>query len=749
MIETQPLAVEDFSFGLTDFWLDGDPREAKTIDNLIITKNKKMRTRYGSEAFGDRFPTADKIIKLTQLESVLLAFQNGHGYFYTDTTRTEILGPTAGDFFGLELDDPVITDTEWRRHLLLSTEEYTSVQKLFVDGSGNYQVRNAGMPEIPAGVAITNPTGSGATYLYTFVLRYDYTNRELEYTSLGPTYLYPQAVTGGVITTGNGAAITLPTTISGAENFDTANFVLEIYRTQDGGDVFYKITSVPFGTSSYNDETEDGDLALNEQLYTTGGVLSYGTVPKCKYVHAVNDVGYYANIKETDGNIDETKVVQSSPGIVDAVPPANYGNTEQPIRGLSSIYDRPLVFCTSYVYRIDNFYDVDGSGGMALRRIDDNAGIVSQLSIVRTPIGIFWAGTGGFYWSDGLNVRNISEHLPTTYKALTQNEAFQKRIKGTFDKIENRVIWTVSLTETTEADAFFVLDLKFYQQAMSDPGHACFTSMSGGLSFRPTAVLQIGENLYRGDSRGYILRHRPGLLADVKVDETKDPSNWLNQTIIYDYESCFVDFGSKFYRKFVPRILISATNSTNLSLAISSSNDKDRVLGDLKPIRYVSSITWGDEFPLWGDANAVWNFPGVVEEWRRFPAGGLRCNYKQIKLTNAHTQIVTSDVLGSGTVDVAAKTVTLTKVPSGLEDYYIAFENDSYTREFLITDSTATTFTYKDGENLGPSANATLKYVIRGKPKGQVLELTGYVIHWAFISKSHTPYTSSSQGSTP
>jgi hypothetical protein len=744
-INTQPLAAEDFSRGITDFFIDGEQREAKTMENLFITKNKKIKTRFGSEIYGPQLPLgAAKINKITKLKSQPVFFQ-GFRLFWNDANVwQEIEGPTGNPFFNEGSGSPVITDTEWRNHILFSTEDFYSTQKLFVDDSGDYVALTAGLPEIPAGVSVAAAPGANETYLYAFCFRYSYMNQQLEFLNFGPEFIFPSAVEGGIIALGNSAVVTLPTTLANNKNYDVAGFEIDIYRTTSNGNVFYLLDSVPFGTTTYNDVTTDDDLVTKPTIYTTGGVASYETPPLAKYIHAINDYAYYAHVKEGN-DIDPTLVLQSSPGVVEGVPRSFFANTEQSITGLSSIFNRPIVFCEEYIYRIDNFYDSTGAGGMSLSRINDTAGCVSQESIVRTPIGIFWAGKEGFYWSDGFDVKLITPHLPKTYEGIVGSVTQQKNIKGTYDKAQERVYWTASVNETSVPDTIFTVHLQFRE----GDSRGCFTTLTGGESFRPTSLLQVGNYLYRGDSRGYVLRHTDNLLTDPKINAAIPTSQWNDSTIIYRYESCFLDFGSKFYRKFIPRILISAGNTTNLSLAIFSSNDNDRVMGELKPIRYTSNITWGDVFPIWGDPSSVWNTQGLIEEWRRFPAGGLRCNYKQIILTNAKTQIVTSDLLGLGAVNPTLKTMVVDAWPDGLTDYYIAFENDNYEKEFLVKSTTSTTLIYDDPSNTGPSVANNYKWVIRGFPKGQSLELNGYIIHWAFISKSHTPFSSGSLGSNP
>lgn len=752
MMQTQPLEITDFTLGITDYFIDGDPRQAETLDNLLLNPNGKPVTRPGSALYQEeQLPLGQFRVNnlLIYEEEDLVAFQQRRAYVVDGGNWTEISGPTGNPLFPDGDANSIVVDTEWQNHAFLTNNAYSSPQKIFKN-AGTFFARNAGLPEIPAGINITPAVvGVSHSYLYAFVLKYEYNSQSITYLDRGPSQTFASAVTtGSPIAGGSVVNITsIPTNLATVENWDESNIEVEIYRTQDNGDVFYLVDTIALGSTSYIDNTEDGTLAFNETLYTTGGEFDNDPPPKCKFVHVVNNTGYYANVLE-NSEFKTRLVLQSKNGDPDSVPRSFFAETEQDIHGLSSIFDRPMVFCYEYIYRIDNFINNDGTGAMLLRRIDDAAGCVSQKSIVRTTKGIFWAGREGFYWSDGFKVKQISWNLNETYKTMIANETRQLRIEGTYDPGNERVYWSVCLADgANEPDTWYVLDLKYDIRQAST-----FTTASGGTHFRPTTLLHQNGVLYRGDTRGYVLNHAPNFTTDPKIDPTTPINLWEDKTIIHTYKSCFLDFGSKFYRKWVPRVLLSCGNRTNLSLAISSSNDNGRVTGDLKPIRYRNNITWGDTLPLWGDPSALWNSQGLIEQWRRFPAEGLRCNYKQLILTNDLSNIVDSDLLGTATVDSGSTTATLGGSFEWLPeivDYYIFFEHDDYTTGFLITARTATTITYSTAGGGTPPNSGTYNWVIKGQPKGEVLELNGYVLHWAYISKSHTPFSASSLGSNP
>jgi hypothetical protein len=131
-------------------------------------------------------------------------------------------------------------------------------------------------------------------------------------------------------------------------------------------------------------------------------------------------------------------------------------------------------------------------------------------------------------------------------------------------------------------------------------------------------------------------------------------------------------------------------------------------------------------------------------------AGSLRCNYKAIQLSNALVAIVNSDLLGTININSVAKTATLVGSgtydwPGNSVDYYLAFQVDNYVREYLVTSRTDDVLTYADGG--GFSATATNQtWVLRGYPKGDVLNLLNYSINYEISGPTLGVYNNADSG---
>lgn len=573
--------------------------------------------------------------------------------------------------------------------------------------------------------AVTSPTNN---YVYAFHYFYQYTVGTTQYQDFGPvTYVSRTnvpAVTASVTASVSG----IPVLANGAtDNYETAVIKVYIYRTINNGLTFYKIGEVTNGTTTFVDNNPDGAITTQLLLYTNGGTLDYDPPPLCKYIHIVNGVAYYAHIKE-GAQIFKNQVRQSIQGDPDSCPIGLTIDVLEEIVGLSSYTDNPLVFTNKRVYRLNGQYDELGQGQVTFEDITKTVGCMSHNSIVQTRFGVFWAGDDGFYWTDGFSFKKVSDSLNERYKNLVLNSTRKSRIYGAYDTTENKIHWAVTYDDSaTDNDAFFTLDLRW---GISD---ACtFTTRNNGDAFSPTAILFYQGDLIRADRRGYVFKHSSAFTTDPDVNPLLAYSLWNKKTIVPRYVSTIFNFGLPQVRKWVPKILLSMQNVTNVSVQISSINDDSSAKNDLLEIRYRGNVLWGDPEPIWGDDLPYWSFFNLIEEMRRFPAKTLRCSFKQIEITQAFTNIYNSDGYGAGTVDSTTKTVSITGTwPSDVVDYFIYFDTDNYTKGYEITTRNSNTLlTYLDPTTLQPSGS-NVKWVIKGYPKGEIFNILSYVLYYA------------------
>lgn len=754
--ETQPFEVDDFSGGITDYYINGPTNRAEFYDNLDIVRygpKGKAYTRWGSVLYNSTYPNIPsgnaRVGRLKYFGGFLLPFSANVVYSLTGGGWTLLTGPTGNSLFPSSSTSVsnYLTFAQDDSHLLVTADSYAQPQKIYADGSGNLQIRQAGLPRLASNPTITPGANTGKSFLYRFIYSYTYVANGVTIQTLSGVIQIAVSNADAPETNANAISAIPVLANSGGSNYDTANLKVQIFRTINNGTNFYFVGQVTNGTTTFSDNVSDVNLQLNQQLYTNGGNIEYDPTPPATCVHTIpNGITYYGNVKVA-GSTLKNRVMQTVPGTVDGTPQSFFVDLPDNVVGISSVRGLPLAFCEAGIYRLDGTFTNLGTGGILATRIGDTGGCVSSQSIVQTIEGCFWAGPTGFYFTDGYTVLKINQSWPNRYANLVQTVAQQKRIQGAYNVKERRIHWTTQSQTNTlaDCDAIYTLHLDFGTQEES-----CFTTYSGTTFFGPSSVEFQSNTLFRGHANGYILSHSEGQYTDPRIDIASDASTWDINPIIYDYKSCAFNFGSNFLRKWTPRMSISCTNLTNISIQLNSITDDGRIIQGLTPIRYRQNAVWGDPSAIWGTPTDLWNGDGLIDAERRFPRNSLRCSYKQIEVTNAFVAIQSSDALGLITIDHTAKTATLNNAgsvwPSGIINYSISFAFDNYTKNYPISAiNSSTVITFSDNQNTSVSEAAS-GWVIRGQPRGEAIGLLSYTIHYMLMGRTQSRYTYAESG---
>ena len=598
--------------------------------------------------------------------------------------------------------------------------------------------------------------GSGSTYLYYICAKYKYKVGNVDFTDRGPTYLYTLSNVG--TPTSNTVTISeIPVIANGTtENFDTTTIVWEIYRTVASGVTAYYLKEVTNGTTSTTDTATDATISAttNAILYTDGGVKDNDPPPQAKYVVVVGDIAWYGHCKE-GGQVQKTRLRQSIKFDVDSCPESFYIDLEDEIVGLGAIGIYPIAFCKNHIYRIEGFKDIRGQGVITKREIARGHGGINHLSIVNTFRGVFFGGTSGWYWTDGFEVKKISQGLNTTYRALTNTSTKRSKMYGFHDTDKDRIYWACqSNSSSNDNDSFFVLDLKW--PFLTEDGTAVFTTITpSSTSWSPTCIsTDTAGKLVLGDRQGYIFEFDENELTDPKIDTSLTPSSWQDAAIVWDYKGPGLNMGDANNNKVATYLTIVADNITPISLQAKRNNEDSGFFKAFAEIRTRDNIVWKDPFaPSWKPTpdGYPWKTFPLIRQARRFPSESLRFLYTQIQLTNANTIIYKSDDYGTGTVAHPSGTTGSCELsgsldwPSDIVDYFISFESDSYVTQYLVTVRTATLATFVDVTQ-SSVIGATKKWQIVGVRKRERLNLNSYSIEWEMGTSSHAHYRGETGG---
>lgn len=754
---SQVFTVDDFSGGITDNHISAPPNKYESADNLLIVQHKekgKLLSRPGSEIFDASYPQLpsgdQRVGKLRYFANLLFA-QSGRDIYYSSSGWNQLLGPVTSNkpfSSGFAVTNRISWDT-YNNHLYIANDNFDYISKIYPNSGGTPVLRTAGLPELASNPTVASSGGASTqNFVYRFIYSYTYQVNTLTFKDEGG-YRQVSLTSVNAPNTSTVNITNIPVLVNGATgNWETTAIKVEIYRTTNNGTVFYKVGEVTNGTTTYNDTTSDATLLNNQLLYTEGGVVENAIPPLAKYITITGDngIGWLAHIKEGT-EIKKNRVRQSIPGDPDTYPPTFFTDVAEDIVGISSVRGFPIVVCDNAAYRLEGFYDELGQGGSTAVKISDTASCVSSNSIVQTLEGVYWCGRDGIYHCDGYQVIRINDEWSADrYKALVSTASKQSYIEGAYDKVQKRIWWTFQDdTSRGDADTCYILDLNW---GISDD--MPFTSASNGLYFLPSALTFDNDGqMIRGDKHGYVLIHRDTIFSDPKIDTLVTPADWEKVPVVYRFESAAFDLGSQSDRKYVTKIILTCKNKTNLSTQITSNNDDNRKVADLSPIRFRGNITWGEPLTIWGDDAILWNYDGLVEEQRMFPARSLRCSYKQIIITNAFVNIFNSAYMGTASVNGAANTATLTNSatldwPEDIVDYFIYFSADNYTRQFRITAWGADTITFLDPNNQAPTG--TYDWQVKGIPKDEAINILSFTLLYDVFGITEQPFRTANTG---
>jgi hypothetical protein len=776
MLQKNPFEVEDFSGGLTDYIYDPNTAKSSILNNFSITLEGKLITRPGS--FFDTGSALSEVLLTESSENLLTETSedlttetfdiNTHAQIPSGATRISslirhprlaskflvqaasnvyyrdagiyqtVLGPTSGAALINASVASHVSPSRYGNQILVthdldsSTSGLGKVVKLYPDVNGVFVSRNAGL----VGLA-SNPTIGGAAgannYIYAFTHSYQYqVLDEIFIDESTPIFIEKNNILAPDASVVNITAIPV---LGATENVDTANIKINIYRSINNGEALYRVAQITNGTTTYADNSSDTTIQdTGIQLYTNDGSADNDVPARCKFVHVVNNIAYYGYIEE--GSEKKPLLVrQSIPDDMDSVPLDFEIYTEDTLKGINSVNNIPILLCEKYTYRVDGAYDQYGRGSPKAIQIDDKAGCISNLSCVKAEGNLFWASSDGFYATDGYRVFKVSNGINTLFQEVLENMDDLEDIQGTYDPKERKIYWTVKDNSALlENNKLFCLDLRFGVKPDS-----VFSTWNGS-TFYASALGACEEGLHRANHRGFVFKHTPANESDPKLESAVLLTNWEDETILWTYRSVAIGGGS--VRKWIPKILLTAKNKTNVSIQITAINDDGRSSRDLTPIRWRRNFVWGDEDFIWGNPDCVWNAEGLIEQWRWLPAKGLRNSYIQIEIKNALVNVINSDLLGTADFNDTLNTATLNVVtnswPSQAVDYYITTEVDNYQAMFKVLTRSDATLVLEDGADNLP--NGSYKWLLKGYPKNEVLNLLSYGLQVAPTTDNQLTY---------
>jgi len=668
-------------------------------------------------------------------------------------------------------------------HVYLGQGQFTGntdnvrLSKIFLRDTGSDIVPSnlirVGLPA-PA-ISVTNVPAAGAnTYLYVAHYERRYTTYTGEqYSDRGPTTQIEvedidsiDLIFGAVVEIT--ADMTNIATSSGSDNYYGVNvayveIVLRVFRTLANGQDFREIYGyAPLSTFTFNaageaivvdaaskkfrDVTSDTGVILGRPPpYTAGGELDSDQPDKDFRLMTLTDdnVAFYS---KGDNRVYHSK--QSAP---DAVPVLFFKEFDTNTVALGSIRNYAVAFERYRCSRLEGSVDDLGRGTVDKRTISDEVGCVGSDALVEVDTDIYFASHDGLYRTDGFRVQKISSHLNKRYYKLVQTLSQERSIEARYDQIGRRVYfsfnnvvdptsqlvrpaktttWVVDLNFPMEGDTSTITEYAYDDELTVDDRDTTGTNADDWGSY-PSANMFIDGEHFQFDTQGYISKYSPDLATDTL---TRFP--FATQAVVWAWQSAALSFGMEGLTKWVTKATIFCKKLTNtLTIQPSSINDdKQEDPRRMRPV-LISETDLGN--------------PGGLFEFKRwFPARTLRCNYKQLRLSNdtpvKFGESSTPTDIGQTTVASSTRkniqrivTGTPTAWPfTDLVGKYVFFEFNNYQEGYLITNHTNTsdTIRVRDTENQIPLGD--FLWEIRGQSIGDIFKLEAVNIDYTMLGET-------------
>lgn len=201
------------------------------------------------------------------------------------------------------------------------------------------------------------------------------------------------------------------------------NVVIDLYRTEAAGTIFYKVTSVStpiendpsIDTITINDTTSDADLINNEVLYTTGGVLDNIAAPSSSIIESFSDRIFLAGL-EDENRLQFSKIrFQGAPVEFNDTLTIQLNSKGGPITALAAMDEKLVIFKESALFYLSG----DGPNNLGQQDtfikpelVSSDIGCINVDSVVLTPSGLMFKSKKGIYLlSRGLQLSYIGANV--------------------------------------------------------------------------------------------------------------------------------------------------------------------------------------------------------------------------------------------------------------------------------------------------------------------------------------------------
>jgi hypothetical protein len=765
--------VDNFSGGLTDLGYEPGKEDAEVLENFNLDEFGKLVRRGGVvpllQTTSPQLPDASSLISYIftnpstigtspQYQDVFVSTVGStsiNGKLFR-TTRSggipsneyysawaEVLGPT-----GLSLGSGVTKVQKINDLIILTLRNGRCVCMAYIGGVWTFRPTSLPKP-VPSSV-VKSASGGGETRSAALVRACEFT------TDFGVTYLIESepsfhgpftniltldvdpslSVAESAITFTGTAALVDDTDkfhyhIAGTKirPYCTENNATSLLRCVDAG---YAEGTTPIYAVVQTINGLGVTTGMGAEIYTDSGQAFNSSLTDIWEVTRTSQDIFWAIDKERGYSF----LRQSKPGTPFAWPVEFELQLHEKAFGLSSIGIYPIVLSNGGLYRIEGFLDNSGVGSVTKKEISTTVNPIGERSIINVDGRIFFQAMDGFYVTDGFQVKKISGKIDNFYQGFLYSantgstNAGPLLLRASYDAMNKRIYWMNPFSGDLPSKSF-VLHL-----AGNEP-HMAFSIVTYPFHPQASADFAFGH-LIAGDQAYVYLQNEsqeypsPATFDNNFQSKTYDTLGTNVRSFIpFRYKSSGISLGNEQNAKWVTSaIFVFEKLRSNLSCAILSYNNYADDARSLKPIRERDTVL----------------AKGLRYLRRMFPAGTIRCQTKQIEITNAKVILMSSGnggyALGNvnGTSNLMVLATTPTIFPNGSTakatepvGQWLTLEQDNFVTEYLIIAVSNDTVNVSDPGNTLVTATGQ-RWRIVGYPRDEFVKLMSYTVDYADIA---------------
>lgn len=268
--------------------------------------------------------------------------------------------------------------------------------------------------------------------------------------------------------------------------------------------------------------------------------------------------------------------------------------------------------------------------------------------------------------------------------------------------------------------------------------------------FEPTSLLYTDNKLWIASRTGFTKFLNYDIATDPRLDGSLSGSDAVafeTLPIIWDYRGPADALGTTEFRKWVNGIIVKARPRFDLTSDVTiqpfGENDDSGFPHKMEYILFQPFWPWGTPAIPYGDPALYQKRATIIDVKRRFPAGKMRCEYKQVQFRTAfvkkYESLSRGEAIIGGTGGVKTLTNNIRIWPEDVKDYWVRFEIDGYVKQYRILSRDSNT-QLSIADPADDLVAGVTEWAIYAYLRSNLIQLIEYSVFHEVLGASQQPY---------